>query len=240
MREASALRRGSRLEGCAGPYPERVEPDAFWLDRKLSEVYGHLAPRLLPNGGRLARQADRVEAQATEFARLSDRRLRERADRLRGPLLSDGFAPALVAQAFALAREAAHRRIGLRHYPVQLMGGQALLDGALAEMETGEGKTITALLPAVTAALAGIPVHIITVNEYLASRDAAELRPVYEALGLSVGLVLHGQTPAERRAAYACDVTYCTNKDIVFDYLRDRLALSAGGGPGRGSCWTSC
>jgi preprotein translocase subunit SecA len=225
MLETAALRRGNGLEGSAGPYPERAEPDAFWLDRKLSEAYGYLAPRLLPTGPRLARQSERVEAQAKEIAGLSDRRLRERAEVLRGPLLRDGFAPAVVAQAFALAREAASRRIGLRHYPVQLMGGQALLDGTLAEMEAGEGKTITALLPAVTAALAGIPVHVITVNEYLAVRDAEQLRPVYEALGLTVGLALHGQSPADRRAAYARDIAYCTNKDIVFDYLRDRIAL---------------
>jgi len=100
-----------------------------------------------------------------------------------------------------------------------------MLNRSLAEMETGEGKTITALLPAAAFALAGRRVHVITVNDYLASRDAEQLGPVYAALGLSVGLVVHGQSPAERRAAYGCDVTYCTNKELVFDYLRDRMAL---------------
>jgi preprotein translocase subunit SecA len=100
-----------------------------------------------------------------------------------------------------------------------------MLGGALAEMETGEGKTLTALLPAITAALMGRPVHIITVNDYLARRDAEQLAPVYHALGLTVGLVAHGQLPKERQRAYASDVTYCTNKELVFDYLRDRLAL---------------
>ena len=100
-----------------------------------------------------------------------------------------------------------------------------MMGGALAEMQTGEGKTLTALLPAVTAALMGRPVHIVTVNDYLARRDAEQLAPVYHALGLTVGLVEHGQQPQERQRAYASDVTYCTNKELVFDYLRDRLAL---------------
>ena len=132
-----------------------------------------------------------------------------------------------MALAFALAREAARRHIGMRHFRVQLLGGAAMMGGALAEMQTGEGKTLTALLPAVTAALMGRPVHIVTVNDYLARRDAEQLRPVYNALGLTVGLVEHGQQPQERQRAYACDVTYCTNKELVFDYLRDRLALGA-------------
>ena len=128
------------------------------------------------------------------------------------------------------SRLRARRRAGIvgkRHFPVQLLGGAAMMGGALAEMETGEGKTLTALLPAVTAGLMGRPVHIVTVNDYLARRDAEQLGPVYSALGLTVGLVEHGQLPQDRQRAYACDVTYCTNKELVFDYLRDRLALGA-------------
>jgi preprotein translocase subunit SecA len=113
----------------------------------------------------------------------------------------------------------------MRHFDVQLMGGLVLLQGMIAEMETGEGKTLTATLPACTAALAGVPVHIITVNDYLASRDATMMGPVYEALGLTVGAVVHGMDPRARRAAYGCDVTYCTNKEITFDYLKDRIIL---------------
>ena len=140
--------------------------------------------------------------------------------------LSRGSADAKAAAlAFALTREAAHRHLGLRHFPVQLLGGAAMLGGALAEMEAGEGKTLTALLPAVVAGLMGRPVHIVTVNDYLARRDAEQLCPVYNALGLSVGLVESGQEPQDRQRAYACDVTYCTNKELVFDYLRDRLTL---------------
>ena len=151
--------------------------------------------------------------------------LREAAEALRGPLLRHRFRRDLVARAFAIVREVSTRRLGMRHYPVQLMGGIALIEGRLVEMETGEGKTLTASLAAATAVLAGIPTHVLTVNDYLAARDAEQLRPVYEALGLSVGVVQHGQTAAERRAAYGCDITYGANKEIAFDYLRDRLAL---------------
>ena len=113
----------------------------------------------------------------------------------------------------------------MRHFDVQLLGGWAMMRGKVAEMETGEGKTLTATLPAATAALAGIPVHIITVNDFLAARDAAWMKPLYDALGLSVGTVLEGMSPAERRHAYGCSITYCTNKQVVFDYLKDRLLL---------------
>jgi len=105
------------------------------------------------------------------------------------------------------------------------MGGLVLLHGMVAEMETGEGKTLVATLPACTAALAGVPVHIITVNDYLADRDAQWMGPIYQALGLKVGTIKHGMDPAARRAAYRCDVTYCTNKEVTFDYLRDRIIL---------------
>ncbi len=133
--------------------------------------------------------------------------------------------PEDAAQSFALVREAAAATLGKRHFDVQVMGGWIMLNGMIAEMDTGEGKTLTATLPACTAALAGMPVHVVTVNDYLAKRDAELMRPVYEALGLSVGVVTQGQHPTARRQAYACDVTYCTNKDLVFDYLRDRIAL---------------
>jgi preprotein translocase subunit SecA len=117
-----------------------------------------------------------------------------------------------VAQAFALAREATSRHAGIRHFPVQILGGLALLEGAFVEMQTGEGKTITALLPAVAVALSGEAVHIVTVNDYLAARDASILGPIFRSLGLSVGLIESGQELAARRVAYACDITYCTNK----------------------------
>ena len=140
-------------------------------------------------------------------------------------MLSRGFEPGLVARAFALVREAAERTVGMRHFDCQLVGGWVLLNGMVAEMETGEGKTLTATLAVGTAALGGIPVHVITVNDYLASRDAEWMGPVYRALGLTVGRIVHEVAPENRRAAYASDVVYCTNKEIVFDYLRDKLSL---------------
>jgi preprotein translocase subunit SecA len=209
-----------------GPYIERAEPQASHLDRMLSQLQGHLGAYLRPKRpAGLARIADAVDALGPKIERLSDVELRQAADALRSRLLPSGFALPEVARAFALTREVSYRRLGKRHHRVQLMGGWVMLKGGLAEMETGQGKTITALLPAVTAALANLPVHVITVNDYLAQRDSEQLRPVYEAFGLSVGLAQHGQSPEERRAAYGCDVTFCTNKDVVFDYLRDRMAI---------------
>ena len=130
-----------------------------------------------------------------------------------------------VARAFATVREVASRELGMRPYDEQLIGGWILLEGMAAEMATGEGKTLTATLPACAAALAGIPVHVVTVNEYLVERDARLMAPVYRRFGLSVGAVTAAMTAPQRRAAYAADVTYCTNKQLVFDYLRDRLVL---------------
>ena len=121
--------------------------------------------------------------------------------------------------------EAARRAVGMRPFDVQIMGGWAMIRGMIAEMQTGEGKTLTATLPACTAALAGIPVHVITVNEYLVERDAQAMSPLYRALGLTVGYVTQSMVAEERRAGYACDITYCTNKQVAFDYLRDRLLL---------------
>ena len=147
------------------------------------------------------------------------------ADELRQRLRSEGFRLDAVAKTFALIRELAGRVLDMRHYDVQLFGGWVLLSGMVAEMDTGEGKTLTATLPACTAALAGIPVHIVTVNDYLARRDAGLMTPLYQALGISVGVVTQGMEPNARREAYGSDVTYCTNKELVFDYLKDRILL---------------
>jgi preprotein translocase subunit SecA len=127
--------------------------------------------------------------------------------------------------AFAIVREAGARSLGMRHYDVQVMAGRVLVEGKLAEMETGEGKTLMATLPASVAALAGIPVHVITVNDYLVVRDAGKMLPLYQYLGLSVGVVSDESDEDSRRAAYAANITYCTNKQLVFDYLRDRVQL---------------
>jgi preprotein translocase subunit SecA len=123
---------------------------------------------------------------------------------------------------FALVREAARRGLGIEHFDSQLAAGDALLGGAIVEMPTGEGKTLAATLSASFQALSGVPVHVVTANDYLAERDAAAMRPVYELLGLTVGVVTSAHDADARRQAYACDVTYCCNKELVFDYLRDR------------------
>ncbi len=214
-----------RLPFARGAYPERDDPVASWLDRQGERFAAPLlrrvrAPRRHGEGVvRLAGEA----AAALEDA--SDAALRERSAGLRVELRRSGFRDELVARSFALVREAARRTIGERPYDVQLLGGWALLRGMAAEMETGEGKTLTATLPASTAALAGIPVHVITVNDYLVERDARNMGPIYAALGLSLGSVTHAATPRERRASYACDVSYVSNKEVAFDYLKDRLTL---------------
>jgi preprotein translocase subunit SecA len=176
----------------------------------------------------LRNQADIVPAVASRgdfFAALTGARLSEELATLAVRLLRDGLTPDLVAHSFALIREMAGRTLGTRHYDCQLIGGQALLNGTVAEMQTGEGKTLTATLAAATLALAGIPVHVISVNDYLTGRDAASMGPLYRALGLSVGCVVQGVALQERQRAYGCRITYVTNKEIVFDYLRDRLTL---------------
>jgi preprotein translocase subunit SecA len=217
------------LLSAATPYAEKSDRRQSRLDRALLHAWGRTSSYLRSAAGHRQRErlVARAEGQEKELTSHSDRQLRQRADDLRCRLVSAGSDPETIASAFALAREAARRHTGMRHFGVQLLGGAAMMGGGLAEMQTGEGKSLTALLPAVAAALSGRPVHVVTVNDYLARRDAEQFRSVYRALGLTVGLVEHGQEARERQRAYATDVTYCTNKELVFDYLRDRLALGA-------------
>jgi preprotein translocase subunit SecA len=175
---------------------------------------------------RLNRILPLVESHAQEFRPLSMNGLRDAAREVATALRrAPDFPDFATARAFALIRELADRILGQRHFDVQVIGAVAMIKGMLAEMATGEGKTLTATLVAGTAALAGIPVHVVTVNDYLVERDAGLMGPIYRALGLSVGVVLGGQNADQRRAAYACDITYCTNKELAFDYLRDRMLL---------------
>ena len=206
-------------------YPEREEPRLKKADRFGAAVGGIFAPWLRPRAGRFKWIVDAVNRCGPEFGGFSDEQILETGRDLAQRLRQEGFQQGLVARAFALVREAAGRTVNMRHRDVQLMGGAVLLNGMVAEMETGEGKTLTATLPACTLALGGVPVHIITVNDYLARRDAEWMGPVYRALGLTVGTIIHGLDPATRREAYRCDVTYCTNKEVAFDYLRDRIVL---------------
>ncbi len=206
-------------------YPQKRPEVPSGLDKLSWSLRGRAARALKPRMGSLRRFARRVEAEAQTFRDLDEKELRSQARGLGQDMRRQGFLDALLVRSFAAAREAATRHLGMTPYPVQLMGGLVLLQGRVAEMATGEGKTLTATLPASAAALAGIPVHIVSVNDYLTGRDADWMTPVYQALGLTVGKVLHGMPPEQRREAYGCDITFVTNKELVFDYLRDRLTL---------------
>jgi preprotein translocase subunit SecA len=218
------------LLAAARPYAERSEQPPRWHDRAaeflLEAGVRPLLARLRDPVRALRAIVPAVEAHERRLRALSDGELGELAKGLRGRFRREGFAVALAGECFALVREAASRTLGKRHYESQLLAGWALLQGRLVEMQTGEGKTFAATLAASAAALAGYPVHVITVNDYLAARDAEEMGPLYRFLGLSVGVVVQGRTRPERRAAYACAITYCTNKELAFDYLRDRVALA--------------
>jgi preprotein translocase subunit SecA len=206
-------------------YPERKEPRLSKPDQVAAAAGGLLAQWLRPRANRFNWIVAAVNSQAGEIEHLGDEQILDVVRDLRRRLKSQGYRQNLVARAFALVRETARRTVELRHLDVQLIGGLVILNGMVAEMETGEGKTLTATLPACALAFSGVPVHIITVNDYLAQRDADWMGPIYRALGLTVGTIKHGIEPGARRAAYRCDITYCTNKEVAFDYLRDRIVL---------------
>ena len=172
------------------------------------------------------RQAREIDRAAHELENVSDAELRSQAATLRYRSRSGESLDALLVPAFALVVEAARRTIGLRPYPVQMVCGIALHHGCIAEMQTGEGKTLVATLPLFLNALPGRPVHLATANDYLARRDAEWMQPVYEALGLTVAAVTGELSPGERRRAYDCDITYGTAREFGFDFLRDRLSLA--------------
>ena len=167
----------------------------------------------------------RIESMEDEMKALTDEQLREKTDEFRKRYQGGEDLDSLLPEAFAVCREAADRVLGMRPYRVQLIGGIVLHQGRIAEMKTGEGKTLVAILPAYLNALTGKGVHIVTVNDYLAKRDSEWMGKVYRFLGLTVGLIVHDLKPDERRAAYAADITYCTNNELGFDYLRDNMAL---------------
>jgi preprotein translocase subunit SecA len=208
-------------------YAEKPEPRDNALDAIATAVNAEIVA--LASGARargLYRILPLVENHSQKFRQLTSAELqgvaREASIVLRR--FAD-FPDDAVAKAFALIRELSERVLGMRHFDVQIIGAFAMVKGMLAEMATGEGKTLTATLVAGTAGLAGLPVHVITVNDYLVQRDAELMGPLYRELGLSVGVVVGGQNTQQRRDAYACDITYCTNKELTFDYLRDRMLL---------------
>ncbi len=189
----------------------------------LKRIFGSRNERLLRSYTRYVRAAREFEA---PLKALGDEQLRGKTEEFRQRLRDGAKLDDLLPEAFAVVREAAGRTLKMRHFDVQLIGGIALHQGRIAEMRTGEGKTLVATLPAYLNALPGEGVHVVTVNEYLAQRDADWMGPVYRFLGLTVGVIKNSQSPEEKRAAYGCDITYGTNNELGFDYLRDNLAFS--------------
>ena len=189
----------------------------------LTSIFGSRNQRLLRQYGRTV---NKINALEEGLEALDDQALRARTAEFRQRYADGASLEDLLPEVFAVAREASRRTLGLRPFDVQLIGGMVLHDGNIAEMRTGEGKTLVAVLPAYLNAISGSGVHIVTVNEYLAQRDAEWMRPIYEFLGLSVGVSKSGQTQEEKREAYNSDITYATNNELGFDYLRDNLAFS--------------
>jgi len=224
MGDHHRLRPGVKL----GHYPQRPASADSRFERALAGMVRsiHPPPPARPSSWRkLLRD---VNKHSEGLADAGKNRLADRIENARRQLNNEGLTQSAIAQAFAVVREVADRELGMRHFDVQLIGGWIMMEGMMAEMRTGEGKTLTATLPACTAALTGIPVHVVSVNDYLVTRDADEMAPVYNALGLTVGTITEEMDPDARRQAYACDITYCSNKQLVFDYLKDKLALGTG------------
>ena len=188
----------------------------------FTKIFGSYSDRELK---RITPIADKIEALSGEYAALSDEELKAKTAQFKERLSQGETLDGILPEAFATAREAAWRVLGMKPFRVQLIGGIVLHQGRIAEMKTGEGKTLVAVLPAYLNALAGRGVHIVTVNDYLARRDSEWMGKVHRFLGLSVGLIVHGLSNEERREAYNCDITYGTNNEMGFDYLRDNMAL---------------
>ena len=188
----------------------------------FTKIFGSYSDRELK---RITPIADKIEALSGEYAALSDEELKAKTAQFKERLSQGETLDDILPEAFATAREAAWRVLGMKPFRVQLIGGIVLHQGRIAEMKTGEGKTLVAVLPAYLNALAGNGVHIVTVNDYLARRDSEWMGKVHRFLGLSVGLIVHGLSNEERREAYNCDITYGTNNEMGFDYLRDNMAL---------------
>jgi preprotein translocase subunit SecA len=190
---------------------------------RLARIFGTSNDRSLKTSRRLIPVINALES---EIMALDDVTLRSKTDEFRKRLASGAKLDTLLPEAFAVVREASRRVLGLRHFDVQMVGGIVLHSGRITEMKTGEGKTLVATLPVYLNALAGKGVHVVTVNDYLAQRDAADMGRLYGFLGLSTGVIVQGLTDEQRRAAYHCDITYGTNNEFGFDYLRDNMKYS--------------
>ncbi len=188
----------------------------------LKTIFGSRNDRVIR---RMGKAADRINALEPGFAALSDADLRAKTEEFKNRLAKGEQVDALLPEAFAVVREASKRTLEMRHFDVQLIGGMVLHEGKIAEMRTGEGKTLVATLPVYLNALTGKGVHVVTVNDYLAQRDADWMGQIYQFLGMRVGVVIAGMSPDEKRAAYGADITYGTNNEYGFDYLRDNMAF---------------
>jgi preprotein translocase, SecA subunit len=193
------------------------------LNRALTSIFGSRNERVLRQ---LSRTVARINALELEFEKLDDEALRGKTEAFKQRVAAGESLDKLLPEAFAVVREGAKRVLGMRHYDVQLIGGMVLHQGKIAEMRTGEGKTLVATLPVYLNALAGKGVHVVTVNDYLARRDSAQMGKLYSFLGLSTDVVWPGMDHADKHKAYAADITYGTNNEFGFDYLRDNMALS--------------
>ncbi|TRY09926.1 preprotein translocase subunit SecA [Proteus mirabilis] len=193
------------------------------LGKIVTKIFGSRNERAIRRMRKVVAQINQLEP---EFEKLTDDELKAKTDEFRERLKKDEKEEDILPEAFATVREASKRVFGMRHFDVQLIGGMVLNDRCIAEMRTGEGKTLTATLPAYLNALSGKGVHVVTVNDYLAQRDAENNRPLFEFLGLSVGINLPNMAPPAKREAYNADITYGTNNEFGFDYLRDNMAFS--------------
>lgn len=186
------------------------------------KIFGSKNSRELKRMGKIV---TRINALEEELQALSDEQLRAKTAEFRTALESGKTLDQILPEAFAVCREASRRVMGMRHFDVQLIGGITLHEGRISEMRTGEGKTLVATLPSYLNALSGSSVHVVTVNDYLARRDADWNRPLFEFLGMTVGVVVPGMSPQDKKPQYECDVVYGTNNEFGFDYMRDNMAI---------------
>ena len=193
------------------------------ISNSLKKLFGSRNDRELKRMGKVVKQ---INTLTDDIGALSDEQLAAKTPEFKQRIAGGEDLDKILPEAFAVAREAGERILGMRHFDVQLIGGMALYEGKIAEMRTGEGKTLVATLPAYLNALAGNSVHLITVNDYLATRDAQWMKPLYDFLGVSVGVIRSGQDQNEKRAAYSADIVYGTNNEFGFDYLRDNMAFA--------------
>lgn len=215
------FRPGMRL----GDYPQKQESDLSEFEQKAAALFEKICKPFSRHRFNQNYVVKKIEHYEESLLNCSEETLTIAIVELQEKLWRYGLTEELIAQSFATIRETAARTLGKRHYDVQLLGGWLMINGMLAEMETGEGKTLTTTLPACTAAMAGIPVHVITANDYLAARDAEIMQPLYQRLGLTGASVVDGMEKEKRLRNYKCHIVHTTNKQIAFDYLRDRIEI---------------